>query len=134
MDHSFVLRWTCLSLMSIRPVLGNSITRSFASTIVTNIHWLGGELRTSDEDAEKIAQKVDDDLDTTLNCLLALFWALLESRDWTEVTGEEVKETLRHHESQILHLERIKLKQTTWCSSTIGPGGSWITWRNLLGE
>ena len=110
MDHSFVVRWTCLSLMSIRPVLGNSITRSFASTIITDIQWLGGEAGTSDEDAEKNAQKVDDDLDTTLNCLWALFWALLESRDWREITEDEVKETLRHHESQIFHLARINVE------------------------
>ena len=107
MDHSFVVRWTCLSLMAIRPVLSNSTTRSFASTIIMNIQWLGGEAGTSDEDAEKNAQKIDDDLDTTLNCLWALFWALLESRDWTEVTEEEAKEILSHHESQIFHLERI---------------------------
>ena len=110
MDHSFVLRWTCLSLMAIRPVLDNSTTRSSASTIITYIQWPGGEAGTSDEDAEKNAQKFDEDLETTLNCLWALFWALPQSRDWTEVTEEEAKEILSHHKSQISHLERINAK------------------------
>ena len=107
--------------MSIRPVLGNSITRSFASIIVTNIHWLGGEFGASDADAEKIAEKVDDDLDA--NCLLALFWALLENRDWREVTEEEIEETLRHHESQIVHLERINAE-----ANNLVLFDNWVGW------
>ena len=56
MDWSFVLRWTCHSIMSSRLVLRGDLHTMwhFVSYVVMQIESLGNEEYTSDERVEKI--------------------------------------------------------------------------------
>jgi hypothetical protein len=121
MDRSFVLRWTCLSLMSVRPML----SRNFSMPPVTNevmriLSWLGEQEGTRDEKVWKNVQKVDSDFDNALSCLSALFEALQKGENLTE---EEVKEVLRNHESQVSDLERINTE-----ADRLADVDDWMEW------
>ena len=101
-DRSFVLRWTCLSVMSIHLVLnGNSPIRNFADGVIADIKSLGDEESTGDK---QIMKNVGNSLDDALNLLSELYWAFTPE---LPNSTEEIKDRLRNHESLISDLERI---------------------------
>ena len=99
-DELFVRRWTCLSLMAIRPILADHPdVQSSASQAVESF------ARPDDignNDALAGAQKIDKTLQKARDCLLGLRDALPNTEDLTEV-----KENLGGHESLISELEQI---------------------------
>jgi len=104
-ESSFVLRWTCLSVMSIRLVLnGNSPIRNFADSVVADIKLLGDGKSTSDEQIMKNTQIIGDNLTDALSCLSALYWAFTPK---LPNSTEDIKAILHKHESLISDLERI---------------------------
>ena len=61
-DQPFVVRWTCLSIMAIRPILSGNVFKEHARLAMESF----GELRQSDrtdEAAEKNAQEIDETLE-----------------------------------------------------------------------
>ena len=104
-DRSFVLRWTCLSVMSIRLVLnGNSPIRNFADGVIEDIKSLGDEESSGDKQIMENAQIIGNSLDYALSHLSALYWAFTPK---LPNLTEGIKDLLRNHESLISDLERI---------------------------
>jgi hypothetical protein len=73
MDQSFVIRWTCLSIMAIRPMLsGDKLLMEAARSAVASYGvFRGGD--GTDEVAEKNAQEIDTTLDNARRCVLLKF-------------------------------------------------------------
>jgi hypothetical protein len=113
-DRSFVLRWICLSIMAIRPVLSDdALLQQMANGIVSSIRSFRRVQGTPDEQALRNAKRIDDDFVRAWGCLLRLFWALFQGPNLTEQNLEEI---LRNHESLITELERINVsaRRLTW--------------------
>jgi len=73
MDRSFVIRWICLSIMAIRPVLGsNEPLRTMASDVVNSFQKYRQQQGTPDEQALKNAKKMDEYLIDAYSCLFGL--------------------------------------------------------------
>ena len=98
-DQSFVMRWTCLSLVAIRPILAaKSGAQYFAK--VTMEKFSRENDTGNDDDALEAARKIEETLKKASDCLHQLGYALPKQPN-TEYPTEEVKEILRNHESQI---------------------------------
>ena len=87
-DELFMTRWTCLSIVAIRPILGD---RNLL------IDWFA-----SADDA----QKIDETIQKASGCLFWLYDVLSKTEDLTE----EAIEILRGHEYQISELEQINIE------------------------
>jgi hypothetical protein len=103
-DELFVMRWTCLSLVAIRPILEDN--RSVQHWARETMDWFAKEDDTGNNDALAGAQKFDETLQKASGCLSRLYNALRKTKDLTE----EGKEIIRGHESQISELEQINIK------------------------
>jgi hypothetical protein len=104
-DELFVTRWTSLSLVAIRQILeddGVKMQRRAGWTM----ELFAEEDDTGNEDPLAGAQKIDETLKKTSDCLFRLYDTLRDTEDLTE----EVKEILRGHESQISELEQINIE------------------------
>jgi hypothetical protein len=106
-DELFVTRWTCLSLVAVRPTLGDN------QQVQT---WAGQAMeRFAEQDdtgnqvgltgAQKINEMINETLEKASGCLFRLCDALRETEDLTEV-----RDILRGHESQISELEQINIE------------------------
>jgi len=101
-DQSFLMRWTCLSLVAIRPIL-----RSYRLvTYQARSAWILLQRTTNDEtsDAQALTRvpKIIETFDRASRCLNEILCELIWDR-----TEERVKEILHNHESRISELERI---------------------------
>ena len=106
-DPSFTIRWTCLSLVMIRPILGSNRLRVLAAITVSGLARFQSEYGLPDELAWKSAQQVEQDLETAWECVEDLHRAF---EPWTQRrTMQQAEEILRNHERQITELERIKI-------------------------
>jgi hypothetical protein len=107
-DQLFVMRWTCLSLVAIRPILeDNKEMQSQARRAMESFTLQRDpEIIIYNEEALVAAQKTDEKLEKASDCLFRLFITLGETGDLTE----EVKEILRGHESLISELEQINIE------------------------
>jgi hypothetical protein len=103
-DELFVMRWTCLSLVAIRPILEDN--RYVQLCARRTILGFARADETGNNDALKAVQKIDKTLQKARGCLERLYDALYRTEDLTE----EVKEILRHHESEISELEQINIE------------------------
>jgi Family of unknown function (DUF6535) len=101
-DQSFVMRWTCLSLVVVRPILADAGGVQFQAK--RTMQWFS-ESDDATSGALETAQKIDKTLKKARNCLFQLYEALCNTEDPTEV-----KEILRGHESQISELEQINME------------------------
>jgi hypothetical protein len=105
-EQTFVMRWTCLSLVAIRLILeSNRLLRNDA-TVASQIF----ERRDNTGEEEQIQTRVDKIMETLKNAsegLKPLSDALTWGGDQTE---EAVREILRDHESQISELEQIDIE------------------------
>ena len=103
-DELFVMRWACLSLVAIRPILEDN----------HNVQYCAGETMrsfamaddTGNNDALAGAQNIDEALQKASDCLFRLYDTLYGTEELTE----EVKEFLRGDESQISELEQINIE------------------------
>jgi hypothetical protein len=103
MDQSFVMRWSCLSLVAIRKILEDDWdVRSNAGQAVTS---LAEEDNTGNNQALTRAQKADKTLKNARKRLHKLYDAMSKAENLTEA-----KEILRGHESEISELERINIE------------------------
>ena len=103
-DKLFVMRWTCLSLVAIRPILADNQQVQFWAR--ETMHWFATADDTGNNDAMAAAQKINETVQKASIHLLRLHDVLCEAEDLTE----EVKRILRGHESQISELEQISIE------------------------
>jgi hypothetical protein len=105
-DHSFIIRWTCLSLVSVQQILGRNRLRVLAGLAVSGLARAHSEYGQPDESGSKSAQRIEECLKTA--------WEHVEElrrsfEPWNQQrTREQVEEILRDHERQISELARIK--------------------------
>ena len=104
-DELFVTRWTCLSLVAIRPILADNQQVQFWASQTRE--WFATVDDTGKNDALAAGKKIDETLKKASNCLFRLYDALSLCK--TDLT-EEVEEILRGHESHISELERINIE------------------------
>jgi hypothetical protein len=65
-DQPFVVRWTCLSIMAIRPISSSNVFKEHVRLAVESFGELRGSHR-SDEAAEKNAREIDETLEGQWN-------------------------------------------------------------------
>jgi hypothetical protein len=100
-DELFVMRWTCLSLLVIRPILADN--RNVQIRTRETMKWFARANDTGNESALAGAQQIDETLQKAERCLFRLYEATFK----TEEMREEVNEI---QESQISELEQINIK------------------------
>jgi hypothetical protein len=104
-EQSFVIRWTCLSLVVIRPILeSNRLLQNDARLTSQRL-----ERRGNTGDEEQTPTRVDKIMET-LNKALGALNTLSDALIWGGDQTEEVKKILRDHDSEILELEQIDIK------------------------
>ena len=107
-DHSFIIRWTCLSLLSVQQILSSKRLQVLAGYAVSGLARSRSEYGQPDEVARRSAERVEECLKTA--------WKLIEElreafEPWTQKrTREQVEEILRNNERQMSELERIKVE------------------------
>ncbi|KAI9456390.1 hypothetical protein BJY52DRAFT_564156 [Lactarius psammicola] len=107
-DPSFIVRWTCLSLVVIQRVLGSNRLRAPAGDAVSGLARIQLEYEQQDEAGWRSARWIDKSLKTAWERVEELHRAF---EPWTQKrTREQVEEILRNHERQISELERIKVE------------------------
>ncbi|KAH9061797.1 hypothetical protein EDB83DRAFT_879745 [Lactarius deliciosus] len=105
-DTSFIIRWTCLSLVDIQRKLGRSRLKALAGYAVNGLLRFRSEQGQPDEAGRESAQRIDE-------CLKAA-WERVEDlrrvfEPWTQKrTREQVEQILLTHGQQISDIERIK--------------------------
>jgi hypothetical protein len=116
-DRFFVMRWTCLSLVAIRPILeNNGEARERARRAV---YWCSKEDDTGNGEALAGAQKIDGNLRKASECLDRLNNALRKEEDLTN----KIKEILSGCKSEISELERLNVE-----AENIRVVDDWIYW------
>jgi hypothetical protein len=106
MDESFVMRWTCLSLIVIRPILeGDKTLQSYAGLAVKTFKQFQNEKGTDDEQAKKNAQKIDETFERAWTYQRQLYYALFRHGG---PTLDQAHDILHDHEPQLSELERVK--------------------------
>ena len=105
-ERSFVMRWTCLSLVVIRPILeSNRLLHNDARLTSQRL-----ERRDNTGDEVQTPTRVDKIMET-LNKALGGLNVLSDALIWGGDRSEErVKEILRDHDAQISELEQIDIE------------------------
>jgi hypothetical protein len=107
-DQSFIIRWTCLSLVSVQPILSSKRLQVLAGYAVSGMARFQSEYGRPDDTGLRSAQRIEDCLKTA--------WQLVEDlrqafEPWTQKkTREQVEEILRNYEQHISELERTKVE------------------------
>ncbi|KAH9041171.1 hypothetical protein EDB84DRAFT_1576853 [Lactarius hengduanensis] len=107
-DPSFIVRWTCLSLVAVQQILRSNRLQVLAGYAVSGLGRFQSEYGQPDEVAWRGAQRIEECLKTAWGSVEELrraFEPLSQKR-----TSEQVEEILRNHERQISELERIKVE------------------------
>jgi hypothetical protein len=105
-DPSFMIRWTCLSLVTVQQILSNNRLRVRAGYVVTGMARFQSEFGRPDGAAWASAERIEECLKTAWSRAEELRQAF---EPWTQnKTREKVEEILRIHDHQISELERIK--------------------------
>ena len=105
-DPSFIVRWTCLSLVAVQRILGSNRLQVLAGYAVSGLARV--EYGQPDEAGWRGAQKIEECLQTAWERAEELCRAF---EPWAQKrTTEQVEEILRNHERQILELERLSVE------------------------
>ncbi|KAH9172742.1 hypothetical protein EDB89DRAFT_2069411 [Lactarius sanguifluus] len=105
-DPSFIVRWTCLSLVTIQRILGGNRLAVLARYALNGLARFQLEYGQPDDTAWRSARRIEECLETAwerVEELRQAFEPLTQKK-----TREQVEDILRNHESQISELERIK--------------------------
>ena len=104
-DPSFIMRWTCLSLVAVQRILSSNRLRERAGYAVSGMARFQSEFGRPDELAWTSAERIEECLKIAWNRAEALHQAF---EPWNQKkTRECVEEILRNHEGQISELESI---------------------------
>ena len=107
-DPSFIVRWTCLSLVAIQQILSGHQLYVYADCAMSGLARFQSQYGPPDETGLKGAQRIEDSMKTA--------WKLVEElrrafEPWTQKrTREQVEDILRNHEQQISELECIQVE------------------------
>jgi hypothetical protein len=105
-DQSFIIRWTCLSLLSVQPILSSNKLRVLAGLAVSGLARAQSEYGQPDEPGSRSAQRIEECLKTAWEHVEELHQAF---EPWNQQrTREQVEEILRDHEQHISDLVRVK--------------------------
>ena len=107
-DPSFIVRWTCLSLVVIHQILSSSLLRVSAGYALNGLARLQPEYGDPEEVSGRSAQRIEECLKSAWKHVEELRLALKHSTEWT--SGDQVKDILRKYERQISELERMKVE------------------------
>ena len=103
---SFIIRYTCLSLVAVRQILNGIPLRQHAGYAVSGLVRIQPGCGETDEAALKTARRIEKCLKTARERVKEICQAF---KPWTQNrTWEQVAEILRNHEQQITELERMK--------------------------
>ena len=105
-DELFVMRWTCISLVAIRPILEDNRYVQLCARRTILGFARANETGNNDVTVLEAVQKIDETLQKARGCLETLYDALYRTEDLTE----EVTEILHGHESEISELEQINIE------------------------
>ncbi|KAH9061789.1 hypothetical protein EDB83DRAFT_2520214 [Lactarius deliciosus] len=103
-DISFVIRWTCLSLMDIQRILGSNRLQVHAGYAVNGLARFQSGQGRPDEAGRDGAERIDECLKTAWECVEDLRQAFEPQTQ--NRTREQVEQLLRNHKQQISELER----------------------------
>ena len=107
-DQSFIVRWTCLSLVSFQQILGSDRLKVLAAYAVSGLARFESEYGQPNETGSRSAQIIEDRLKMAWKPVEKLRQAF---EPWTQKrTKEQIEEILRNHEQQISELERIEVE------------------------
>jgi hypothetical protein len=107
-DQFFVMRWTCLSLMAIRPILArNRSVQMYARMAVALLGRGDDDTNHEHRQALTVARKIDETFERAWGCLVALYLALTQEDN---LAVEQVVKILRDHEHRISELEQIEVE------------------------
>jgi hypothetical protein len=107
-DPSFIIRWTCLSLVSVQRILRSERLRVLAGYAVSGLARSQSEYGQPYEAEPRGAQRIEECLKTAwerVEGLRGAFDPLSQKR-----TRKQVEEILRSHDRQISELERFKVQ------------------------
>ena len=123
-DEVFVTRWTCLSLVAIRPILTDN--QQVQIRVSQTMGWFAKADDTGNNDGMAAVQKINETLQKASDCLFRLYDALRQRGDLTD----EVKGILHGHESEILELEQVNIE-----ADRLGQLDFWISvLRNIIND
>jgi hypothetical protein len=113
-DQLFVMRWTCLSLVAIRPILESN--RELHLHARRALLWI--EARGNyDASGERRVPEIIETFDKALGCLNEVSSPLVEGADFKSTEDlEQVQMTLRPFESQISELDHIYIEDKNFQS------------------
>jgi hypothetical protein len=107
-DQSFIIRWTCLSLVSVQQILSSNRLEVLAGYAVSGLGRFQSEYGQPDDTGLRSAQRIEDCLKTAWERVEELHQAF---EPWTQKrTKKQVEEILQNHERQISELERMKVE------------------------
>ncbi|KAI9431699.1 hypothetical protein H4582DRAFT_1221657 [Lactarius indigo] len=107
-DTSFIIRWSCLSLMVIQRILGQNRLQVLAGYAANELVRFQSEHGPPNETEREGAPSIDESLQTAWECVEDLRQAF---EPWPqEGAKEQAEETLRNREQQISELERIQVE------------------------
>jgi hypothetical protein len=107
-DPSFVVRWTCLSLVAVQQILRSNRLQALAAYAVSGLARFQLEYGPPDETGLRSAQRIEECLKTAWKLVEELRQALEPGTQ--KRTRKQFEEILRKHERQIFDLERIKVE------------------------
>ena len=107
-DPSFIVRWTCLSLVAIHQILSSDLLRVSAGYALDGLARFAPEYGHTYEVERRSAQRIEDCLKTAWEHVEEIRRAF---EPWTQKRAKkQVEEILRIYEQQILELERMKIE------------------------
>ena len=106
--YSFIISWTCLSLVSVQQILSGNQLQALAGYAMSGLSRSRSKYGQPDEVAQRSAERIEE-------CLKTAWERVEELREafepWTQnQSREQVEEILRNHEQQISELECIKIE------------------------
>ena len=105
-DQSFIIRWTCLSLVSVQQILGSDRLKVLAKYAVSGLARFESEY--GQPAGWRSAQRIEDRLKMAWKPAEELHIAF---EPWSQKrTKEQVEEILQNYEQHISELERLKVE------------------------
>jgi hypothetical protein len=106
-DPSFIVRWTCLSLVTIHRILGSNRLQVSAGYAVSGLARFRSEYGQPDLAGSRSAQRIEECLKTAWNVVQDL---RREFEPWTQKrTRKQVQAILRTNERRVSELARLKV-------------------------
>jgi hypothetical protein len=107
-DPSFVVRWTCLSLVAVQQILHKNQLQALAAYAASGLGRFQSEYGPPDEAGLRSAQRIEACLETAWKLVEEIRQAFEPSTQ--KRTKKQVEDILRNYEQQISELEHLKVE------------------------